>query len=47
MPKRKIKNKELRQDFFYPLNNETRVKLLDAISERYDDVAYDGIIEEE
>lgn len=47
MPKRRIRNKELRQDFFYPLNNEIRVKLLDAISEKYDDVAYDGIIEEE
>ena len=37
MPKRKIKNRNFRQDFLYPLNEETRVQLLEAISEQYDD----------
>lgn len=37
MPKRKIKNRNFRQDFSYPLNEETRVQLLEAISEQYDD----------
>lgn len=37
MPKRKIKNRNFRQDFSYPLNEETRVQLLGAISEQYDD----------
>ncbi len=38
MPKRKIKNRNYRQDFSYPINNETRIQLLDAISEAYDDM---------
>lgn len=38
MPKRKIKNRNFRQDFSYPLNEETRVQLLEAISEQYDDI---------
>lgn len=38
MPKRKIKNRNYRQDFSYPINNETRIQLLDAISEAYDDI---------
>ena len=37
-PKRKIKNKNVRQDFFYPLNNETRVQLLNAITEEYEKI---------
>lgn len=36
MPKRKIKNRNFRQDFSYPINNETRLQLLEAISEKYD-----------
>ena len=38
MPKRKVKNKNFTQDFSYPINNETRLQLLEAISEQYDDV---------
>ena len=38
MPKRKIKNRNYRQDFSYPINNETRIQLLEAISEAYDDI---------
>jgi len=37
MPKRKIKNRDYMQDFAYPINEETRVQLLEAISEQYDD----------
>ena len=29
--------REFRQDFSYPLNNETRMQILEAISEQYDD----------
>ena len=35
MPKRKVKNRDFRQDFAYPINNETRVQLLEAISEAF------------
>lgn len=38
MPKRKIKNKDFRQDLFYPINNETRLQLLEEISKQYDSV---------
>ncbi len=41
MPKRKVKNRDFRQDFAYPINNETRVQLLEAISEAYDDTVED------
>lgn len=37
MPNRKLKNKDIRRNFLYPINNETRIQLLDAISEQYDD----------
>ena len=37
-PKRKIKNKKFKQDFSYPINNETRLQLLKAISEEYDNI---------
>ena len=37
MPKRKVKNRNFRQDFSYPINNETRLQLLEAISAQYDD----------
>lgn len=37
MPKRKVKNRNFKQDFSYPLNNETRVQLLETISKAYDD----------
>ncbi len=37
MPKRKVKNRNFRQDFSYPLNNETRMQILEAISEQFDD----------
>lgn len=39
MPKRKIKNKDFTQDFSYPINNETRLQLLEEISKKYDDIA--------
>lgn len=38
MPKRKVKNRNYRQDFSYPINNETRLQILDTISEAYDDM---------
>ena len=37
MPKRRVKNKDFKQDFSYPINEETRLQLLEAISEQYDD----------
>ena len=37
MPKRRVKNKDFKQDFSYPINEETRLQLLEAISEHYDD----------
>lgn len=37
MPNRKLKNKNVRRSFSYPINNETRLQLLQAISERYDE----------
>lgn len=37
MPNRKLKNKDIRIDFAFPINNETRLQLLEAISEQYDD----------
>ncbi len=39
MPRRKVKNRDFKQDFSYPINNETRLQLLKAISEQYDDMA--------
>lgn len=36
MPSRKLKNKDIRRSFSYPINNETRLQLLEAISEQYD-----------
>lgn len=38
MPNRKLKNKDVRRSFAYPTNNETRLQLLEAISEVYDDM---------
>ena len=38
MPNRKLKNKDIRRSFSYPINNETRLQLLEAISSKYDDV---------
>jgi len=37
MPKRRVKNKDFKQDFSYPINEETRLQLLEGISEQYDD----------
>lgn len=37
MPKRRLKNKEFKQDFSYPINEETRLQLLEVISEQYND----------
>lgn len=37
MPSRKLKNKDIRRSFSYPINNETRLQLLEAISNQYDD----------
>ena len=36
MPNRKLKNKDIRRTLSYPINNETRLQLLEAISEQYD-----------
>ena len=41
MPKRKVKNRNFRQDFSYPINNETRMQLLEAISTQYDNIIDD------
>ena len=38
MPSRKLKNKEIRKDFSYPINEETRLQILETISEQYDDM---------
>ena len=38
MPKRRMKNRDFRQDFSYPINNETRLQILEAIKEQYDDM---------
>ena len=38
MPKRKVKNKNFTQDFAYPINDETRLQLLETISTKYDDI---------
>lgn len=35
-PNRRLKNKDIRKNFSYPINNETRLQLLEAISEEYD-----------
>ena len=37
MPKRRIKNKEFSQNFSYPIDNDTRLQLLEEISKKYDD----------
>ena len=37
MQKGRVKNKDFKQDFSYPINEETRLQLLEAISEQYDD----------
>lgn len=39
MPSRKLKNKNIRKDFSYPIKEETRKQILDAISEKYDEIA--------
>lgn len=39
MPTRKLRNKNFRQSFSYPTNNETRLQILNAISEQYDKMA--------
>lgn len=36
MPSRKLKNKDIRRSFSYPINNETRLQLLETISNQYD-----------
>lgn len=36
MPTRKLKNKDIRIDFAFPINNETRLQLLEVISKQYD-----------
>lgn len=38
MANRKLKNKNIRKTFAYPINEETRKQLLEAISEQYDDM---------
>ena len=37
MPKRRIKNKEFSQNFSYPIDDDTRLQLLEEISKKYDD----------
>lgn len=41
MPDRKLKNKDIRRSFSYPINNDTRIQLLKLISEQYDDLVED------
>lgn len=43
MPKRRMKNRDFRQDFSYPINNETRLQILEAITEQYDDTIEDEV----
>ena len=38
MPTRKIKNKKFVQDNAYPINNETRLQILEVVSEKYDEI---------
>ncbi len=38
MASRKLKNKNIRKTFAFPINEETRLQLLEAISEQYDDM---------
>lgn len=38
MPKRRIKNRDVVKDCVYPINNETRIQLLENISEQYDNL---------
>lgn len=38
MPSRRLKNKDIRRSFSYPTNNETRLQLLEAISDEYDNI---------
>lgn len=37
-PKRRMKNRDFRQDFSYPINNETRLQILELITEQYENV---------
>lgn len=37
MPKRKIKNKNFIQDSAHPINNDTRLQILEAVSAKYDE----------
>lgn len=39
MANRKLKNKNIRKIFAYPINEETKVQLLEAISEAYNDIS--------
>ena len=41
MPNRKLKNKDIRKNFSYPINNETRLQLLELISNQYDNLIED------
>ena len=38
MPKRRIKNKNFVQDSAYPINNETRLQILESVSNKYDEI---------
>ena len=38
MPKRRIKNKNFVQDSAYPTDNETRLQILETVSNKYDEV---------
>ena len=38
MPKRRIKNRNFVQDFAYPLDNKTRLQILEVLSEKYDNI---------
>ena len=38
MANRKLKNKNIGKTFAYPINEEARVQILDAICERYDNM---------
>lgn len=38
MSKRRIKNKNFTQDVAYPIDNETRLQILETVSNKYDEV---------
>ena len=39
MPSKKLKNKDFRRNLSYPINNKTRLQLLETISQQYDNIS--------